>query len=62
MGFAEQPRRKLFQVAAGDSKFFGEETLASFGDNEMNFRYARIFGKQLQSLLRKQSAAGAGYT
>ena len=62
IGFAEQSRRKLFQVATGDSEFFGEEALTSFSDNQMNFGYEGVFGEQLQCFLCKQSAAGAGHT
>ena len=62
MRLAQNSRGKLLEVAAGDTEFFGEKALASFGHHEMNFCHAGIFGQQLQGFLREQSTAGAGHT
>jgi len=37
VGFAQQTRRELLEVTAGNSEFFGEKTLAGFRDDKMNF-------------------------
>src|SRR5580692_5384319 len=61
-GAAEKPARQLFQIAGGNRKFFGEQALTGFGNDQMDARHTRISLKQFECFLREKGAACPGHT
>ena len=59
---AEHARGKLLDVAGRDAQFFGEEALAGFGDDQVNFFDARVGFEEFECFLREDGAAGPGHT